>query len=171
MRLVVAGLAAFSLLVAPAPGVAAPEGQLTWAVHISLAPTWFDPAETYYGSLTTGVGWIVPKRYTQQVGDGSFGNTATRLETFVASGGPYVYGAYPDIDGLFREQAGELDRKRREAILHRIQQLIHDKAMVAPIWELGFIHAQGPRVAEAGLGLITGYAFSTPYEEVKLRGK
>src|SRR5512137_1629279 len=31
------------------PGVAravAPQGQLTWGVHISLAPTWFDPAET-----------------------------------------------------------------------------------------------------------------------------
>src|SRR5262245_51634991 len=25
---------------------AAPEGQMTWAVHISLAPTWFDPGET-----------------------------------------------------------------------------------------------------------------------------
>ena len=25
---------------------AAPKGQLTWGVHISLAPTWFDPAET-----------------------------------------------------------------------------------------------------------------------------
>src|SRR3954470_14786895 len=25
---------------------AEPEGQLTWAVHVSLAPTWFDPAET-----------------------------------------------------------------------------------------------------------------------------
>ena len=24
----------------------APAGQLTWGVHISLAPTWFDPAET-----------------------------------------------------------------------------------------------------------------------------
>src|SRR3954468_19786568 len=23
-----------------------PDGQLTWAVHVSLAPTWFDPAET-----------------------------------------------------------------------------------------------------------------------------
>jgi hypothetical protein len=23
-----------------------PEGQLTWAAHVSLAPTWFDPAET-----------------------------------------------------------------------------------------------------------------------------
>src|SRR3984893_3612797 len=25
---------------------AAPQGQVTWGVHISLAPTWFDPAET-----------------------------------------------------------------------------------------------------------------------------
>src|SRR5438552_11907283 len=28
------------------PAVAAPEGQMTWAVHFALAPTWFDPAET-----------------------------------------------------------------------------------------------------------------------------
>jgi len=102
---------------------------------------------------------------------GAFGNTATRLGTFVASGGPFVYGGYPDIDGLFREQAGELDRKRREAMLHRIQQLMHEKAMYAPIWELGFIHASGPRVAESGLGLITSWAFSAPYEDVKLKGK
>jgi peptide/nickel transport system substrate-binding protein len=36
-------------LAAGAPSIvraAAPQGQLTWAVHISLAPTWFDPAET-----------------------------------------------------------------------------------------------------------------------------
>ncbi len=25
---------------------AVPQGQLTWAVHVSLAPTWFDPADT-----------------------------------------------------------------------------------------------------------------------------
>jgi peptide/nickel transport system substrate-binding protein len=102
---------------------------------------------------------------------GAFGNTATRLEVFVAAGGPYVYGSYPDIDGLFREQAGELDRKRRETMLHRIQQLIHEKAVYAPIWELGFIHAQGPRVAESGLGLITGWAFSAPYEELTLKAR
>jgi peptide/nickel transport system substrate-binding protein len=102
---------------------------------------------------------------------GAFGNAAIRLETFVASGGAYVYGGYPDIDGLFGEQARELDRKRREALLHRIQQLVHDKAMYAPIWELGFIHAQGPRVAESGLGLITGWAFSAPYEDVRLKGQ
>jgi peptide/nickel transport system substrate-binding protein len=102
---------------------------------------------------------------------GAFGNAPTRLETFVAAGGPYVYGSYADIDGLVREQAGELDRKRRETLLHRIQQLIHDKAMYAPVWELGFIHAQGPRVAESGLGLITGWAFSAPYEDLQLRTK
>src|SRR5438132_10209784 len=26
--------------------IAAPEGQMTWAVDVSLAPAWFDPAET-----------------------------------------------------------------------------------------------------------------------------
>ena len=31
---------------APSSTVAAPEGQLTWGVHITLAPTYFDPAET-----------------------------------------------------------------------------------------------------------------------------
>ena len=36
-------------LVSAAPGVSVADpsaGQLTWGVHISLAPTWFDPAET-----------------------------------------------------------------------------------------------------------------------------
>src|SRR5262245_1594503 len=27
------------------PAAAAPEGQMTWAVHTTLVPTWFDPAE------------------------------------------------------------------------------------------------------------------------------
>jgi peptide/nickel transport system substrate-binding protein len=31
----------------PRPGfAAAPDGQLTWALHVSLAPLWFDPADT-----------------------------------------------------------------------------------------------------------------------------
>src|SRR5512135_352454 len=28
------------------PAVAASDEQLTWGIHVSLAPTWFDPAET-----------------------------------------------------------------------------------------------------------------------------
>jgi peptide/nickel transport system substrate-binding protein len=104
-------------------------------------------------------------------GSGAFGNAATRIEAFVATGGIYVYGSYPDIDGLFREQEGELDRSRREATLHRIQQLMVDKAMFAPIWQLAFLNGVGPSVEESGLGLITGHAYSAPYEDVKLKGK
>src|SRR5215472_1217827 len=104
-------------------------------------------------------------------GSGAFGNAATRIEAFVATGGIYVYGSYPDIDGLFREQEGELDRSRREATLHKIQQLMVDKAMFAPIWQLAFLNGVGPSVEESGLGLITGHAYSAPYEDVKLKGK
>ena len=29
----------------------------------------------------------------------------------------------------------------------------------------------GPRVAESGIGLIAGYLWSAPYEDLKLKGK
>ena len=99
------------------------------------------------------------------------GNAATRIEAFTVSGGLFAYGGYPDIDGLVREQAGELDHKKREAILHRVQQLMHDKVMYLPIWQLAILQGVGPRVAESGLGLLTEYPWSAPYEEVKLKAK
>jgi peptide/nickel transport system substrate-binding protein len=102
---------------------------------------------------------------------GAFGNAATRIEAYVAANGAYVYGSYPDIDGLFRDQAAELDRKKREAMLHKIQQLMREKVMHIPMWELAFINGQGARVAESGLGLIPGHAYSAPYEDLKLKGK
>jgi len=102
---------------------------------------------------------------------GAFGNAATRLEAFVVGGGQYVYGSYQDIDALFKDQAAELDRKKREALLHRIQQLMNEKVMHIPIWELAFINGVGARVQESGLGLIPGHAYSAPYEDLKLKGK
>jgi peptide/nickel transport system substrate-binding protein len=43
----VLALAALGLVAAPSSALAAvPEGQLTWGIHVSLAPSWFDPAET-----------------------------------------------------------------------------------------------------------------------------
>src|SRR2546430_7582585 len=50
MRLVRRLLLALPLLAIGAAGAppshAAPDGQMTWALHFALAPTWFDPAET-----------------------------------------------------------------------------------------------------------------------------
>jgi peptide/nickel transport system substrate-binding protein len=105
------------------------------------------------------------------VGSAAFGNAATRLEAFVASGGTYTYGTYPDIEGLLREQATEYDTKKREALLQRVQQLIHDKVMYAPIMEPAILYGVGPRVAEPALGLITNMAGSAPYEDIRLKGK
>jgi len=117
-------------------------------------------------------GWA-EKKYKGliQGASAAYGSAATRIEAFVAGGGAYVYGSYTDIDGLFAEQATELDPKRREATLHRIQQLIHDKVMVAPIWLNAGLNGVGPRVEESGIGIVAGYAFSAPYEDVRLKGK
>jgi peptide/nickel transport system substrate-binding protein len=102
---------------------------------------------------------------------GAFGNAATRLEAFVVKGGAYVYGSYPDIDALFQEQASELDRTRRAATLHKIQQLVHERTIYAPIWRQAVLNGAGPRVGESGLGPIAGHAYSAPYEDVTLVGK
>jgi peptide/nickel transport system substrate-binding protein len=105
-----------------------------------------------------------------EAGSGAFGNAATRLEAFVAKGGTYVSGSYPDIDALFEQQATEPDRNRRGAILHKIQQLVTERAIFAPIWQLGFINGVGPRVGESGFGLIAGYAYTGPYEDITIKG-
>ena len=117
-------------------------------------------------------GWAQKKYRGLILGSsGAFGNAATRLEPFVIGGGTYAYGSDPDIDGLFAEQGGELDPKRRDALLHRVQQLIHDRMIVAPIWLHAGLNGVGPRVEESGLGLIAGHLFSAPYEDVKLKSK
>ncbi|MBI2742030.1 MAG: ABC transporter substrate-binding protein [Rhodospirillales bacterium] len=105
-----------------------------------------------------------------QGGSGAFGNAATRMETFVVKGGAYVYGSYPDIDELFVQQAAETDRAKREAILHRMQQLVHERTVYAPLWQLAFLNGQGSRVEESAFGLIPGHPYSAPYEDVRLKG-
>jgi peptide/nickel transport system substrate-binding protein len=111
------------------------------------------------------------KSYKKLVRPGSAapGNAATRIEAFVVTGGIRAYGGYADIDALFREQAVEVDGKRREALLHRIQQLMHERVMFAPILEPAFLSGYGPRVEESAFGLIAGHSFSYPYEEIRLK--
>ena len=105
-----------------------------------------------------------------QGGSGAFGNAATRMETFVVKGGAYVYGSYPDIDELFTQQAVETDRAKRTLILHRMQQMVHERTVYAPLWQLAFLNGQGPRVDESAFGLIGGHPYSAPYEDVRLKG-
>lgn len=104
-----------------------------------------------------------------QGASGAFGNVATRMEAFVVKGGAFVYGSYPDIDALYPVQAVEGDHAKRAAILKQMQQLVVDKAIYAPIWQLAFLNGVGPRVAESGFGRIPGFAYTAPYEELTLK--
>ena len=68
-----------------------------------------------------------------------------------------------------RVAAVEVDPKKREALLHQIQQLMHERVMFAPILEPAFLSGVGARVEESGIGLISGIPFSLPYEELRLK--
>jgi peptide/nickel transport system substrate-binding protein len=100
---------------------------------------------------------------------GAGGNAATRIEGLATKGGMYAYGVLPEVEDLFQRQARELDRKKREEMLHQIQRILHDRVVFAPIWENGFIRGVGPRVEEGGLTLIAAYPYSAPYEDLKLK--
>jgi peptide/nickel transport system substrate-binding protein len=100
---------------------------------------------------------------------GAAGNAAARLEPFLTKGGLYAYGSLPEVDDLFQRQARELDRGKREALLHQIQKIVTDQVLVAPIFQQGFICGIGPRVAEPGLGLIQGFPYAGPVEDLRLK--
>jgi peptide/nickel transport system substrate-binding protein len=100
---------------------------------------------------------------------GAAGNAAARLEPFMTKGGMYAYGSLPEIDDLFQRQARELDRKQREALLHQIQKMVADQVQVAPIFQQGFIWGIGSRVEQSGAGLIQGFPYAAPCEDLKLK--
>ena len=100
---------------------------------------------------------------------GAAGNAAARLEPFVTKDGIYAYGSDPELEGMFQRQAKELDRKKREVLLHQLQKAVLDHVLVAPIFQQAFIWGVGPRVAEAGAKLIDGYPYVGPCEDLKLK--
>ena len=100
---------------------------------------------------------------------GSAGNASTRLESLATARGVLSYGSIPEVESLFAAQLPEMDRKKREEMLHQIQKLVAERMMFAPIWENGFIRAFGPRMEEAGLTLIPAFPYSGPLEELRLK--
>jgi len=101
---------------------------------------------------------------------GQSGNAASRVEAFMYSKGSYSYGGYPDIDDLFQQQGSERDVAKREALLHRIQQLTIDRVMFAPIMDYRTLRGVGPRIAEHMLDSMPLVPFPA-YEDMRLKGQ
>jgi peptide/nickel transport system substrate-binding protein len=100
---------------------------------------------------------------------GAAGNAAARLEPFFTKSGIYAYGTRPEIDDLFQRQANEPDRNKREAILHQIQKIVSDQVLAAPIFQQAFLWGVGARVEQPAAGLIQGYPYVGPAEDLKLK--
>jgi len=98
-----------------------------------------------------------------------YGNAASRIAQTVPSDGAFAYGGYPDVDALYKQQRRELDPRKREAQLHQIQRLLHERVRFAPIMDYIWPSGVGPKVAEPALMLIDPYPWSAPLEEVRLK--
>jgi peptide/nickel transport system substrate-binding protein len=100
---------------------------------------------------------------------GSAGNASTRIEASATGKGLFSYGTIPEVENLFARQIQEMDRKKREEMLHQIQRLFFERVVLAGIWENGFIRADGSRVEESGLTLIQSFPYSGPLEDMRLK--
>jgi len=98
-----------------------------------------------------------------------YGNAASRIAETVPSDGAFAYGGYPDIDALYKQQARETDRRKREATLHQIQRLLHERVRFGPIYDYIWPSGVSSRVAEPALMLIDPYPWSAPLEDVRLK--
>jgi peptide/nickel transport system substrate-binding protein len=111
--------------------VAAVETPDAGRVRFRLKQPWPD-FMTFYGTLATGAGWVVPKKYVERVGEDGFRKAPV-------GAGPYRFvSSTPGI----------------ELVLEAFE---------------GYWRIVGRRVEESGLGLVAGYAFSAPYEDLKLK--
>ena len=100
-----------------------------------------------------------------------YGNAASRMAETVPADGAFAYGGYPDIDALYAQQARETDKKKREAMLHKIQQQLYERVRFAPIydyiWPSGVGPARGGRRADEDRSVpVVGAARGREAEEV-----
>ena len=101
---------------------------------------------------------------------GNSGNAASRVESFIYTKGSYAYGGYPDLDDLFEQQARERNVARREALLHKIQQLTIERAMFIPVMDYRTLRGVGPRIAEHALDSLH-LVPSPAHEDIKLKAQ
>jgi peptide/nickel transport system substrate-binding protein len=148
-------------------------------------PPYFTQAEAIIGNLTAvGIrlrmrtmeraAWLTAYREKKLKGvllaaQGAGGNAATRIEGVATKDGLYAYGVLPEVEDLFQRQARELDRKKREDLLHQIQRILSDRVVFAPVWENAPINGVGPRVEEGASGLVPAYPYTAPFDELRLK--
>jgi peptide/nickel transport system substrate-binding protein len=225
---------ALLVMFSAAPAGARPTGTMTWAVHVTLATRWLDPAEAdaeitpfmiFYALHDALVKPMPASLNAPSLAESWTMSKDGRVWEFMLRKGARFHNGDPvtgeDVKFSFERYRGtsnkmikdrvaaveaidparvrfrlkqpwpdfmtfygtsasgaawivpkkyfEMDRKKREDVLHQIQRILHERVVFAPIWENGFIRAFGPRVEEAGLKLIPAFPYSAPLEDLRLK--
>jgi ABC-type transport system substrate-binding protein len=176
VRLHLSGLGLVTLLLFAPAAVAAPEGQLTWAVQVALAPTWFDPAET--------PGIITPFMVLYALHDALVkprpGNqmTPSLAESWTTSpdGLMYEFVLRKGVRFQWDPKSPWADRRVRLAVNHAI-----DGAAMNQSVTLGFSRLSGsiiPQDFDFALPIppvaydpVTGFPWVAPFEDLKLKSR
>ena len=98
-----------------------------------------------------------------------YGNASSRLSETVPGDGAFAYGSFPDLDALYKQQSVEINVAKREALLHQLQQTLHDRRRFVPIYDYIWASGIGPRVEDPSLMAINPYPWSAPLEDVRLK--
>ena len=83
--------------------------------------------------------------------------------------GPLCMAAIPISMSCFRSRPTNSTARSARQILHKMQQLVYEKAIFAPIWELAFINGVGPRLGESSFGRIAGFPYTAPFEDLTIQ--
>jgi len=73
-------------------------------------------------------------------------------------------GSYPDFDELYA--AGRRTRPQEARRDPERCSVLSEKAINAPVWELAFLHGRRSAVGEAALGLLDGFPYPAPFEDI-----
>ncbi len=144
-------------LAGASPAIAAPDGTLTIGVHVTLVSRWLDPGDTEALITPFMVLYAIHDALVKPMPAGI--STPSLAESWSVS---------KDED-LFQRQANELDRKKREGMLHQIQKIVADRVLVAPLYQQAFPWGVGARVEDSTAGLIQGFPYTGPFEDLKVK--
>ena len=140
------------LALTPMTRAQAAEGEMRWGLHVTLAARWLDPAETEALATPFMVLYALHDALVKPMPAGML--TPSLAESWTESKDNLTY------TFLIRKNARFQNSDPVTA---------EDVKYYVPIYELAFIWGVGPRVEESGAALIPGFAYSAPFEDLKLR--
>ena len=160
----------------PAAAQTKPEGEMRWALYVTLAPVWFDPGQRFSFYRTKGAKILKEKVREVEIVD----RYRVRFHLhepfpdFMAFYGTPATGAGWIVSKKHVEKVGDDGFKKQPIGLGPYKFVSHtpgiELVMEANegfeyIWPSGI----GPRVEEPALMLIDPYPWSAPLEEVRLK--